>query len=130
AGMHESGALRDHEHSTAAGGEHYRGSGSRQTTHAATYGYSATVRASEHPHRPHQHDPGIGKGRGVRADADRGAGSDGDFSVPAEYLSHGHSERGRTAFPGRNVRSDVSAGLQPEQSHPDGVDNLHRIRGG
>ena len=58
-----------------------------------------------------------------------GAGGDGDLPVPAEPLGHRHSQRRRPALAGGNVRGDVPARIQPEQSDPDGADHLHRVCG-
>ena len=43
---------------------------------------------------------------------------------------HRDSQRRRAALARGNVRRDVPARLQPEQSDADGVDHLHRLRGG
>ena len=53
-----------------------------------------------------------------------------DLSVPAESRGDRHSQRRRAALADRNVRRDVPARLQPEQSDADGADHLHRLRGG
>ena len=58
-----------------------------------------------------------------------GAGGDGDLSVSAQPLGHHHPQRRGAAVAGRHLRRDVSAGLQPQQPHPDGADHLHRLRG-
>jgi len=59
-------------------------------------------------HGPHDSHSGFREGRGVRADADRHAGCDGDFSVPAQLIGHDHPEHRGAAFAGRHVRRDVS----------------------
>ena len=51
------------------------------------------------------------------------------FPVPEEPVGDGHSQRCRPPLAGGDFWSDVPAGIQPEQSHPDGVDHLHWIRG-
>ena len=79
---------------------------------------------------PHHRDSRVGERRRVRTDADHRAGGDGDFPVPAQPLGHHHSQHRGAAFAGGHVRRDVSGGLQPEQPHHDGADDLHRLRGG
>ena len=78
----------------------------------------------------HDHDSGLGAGRGVRVAAHDRAGRDGHLSVPAQSVGDDHSERRGAAFAGRHVRRDVPARIQPEQSHADGADDLDRFRGG
>ena len=84
--------------------------------------------ATVDPDRPHDDDPRFGRRRAVRVDADGGAGGHGDFSVPAHFRRHDHSQRRRAAVDRRHLWRDVFARLQPEQSHADGADDLDRLR--
>ena len=77
----------------------------------------------------HGHHPGLGARRRVRVDADRGPGRDGDIPVPAQPCGNGYSQCRGAALAGGHFWGDVSARLQPEQSHPDGADHFHRFRG-
>ena len=58
------------------------------------------------------------------------AGDPGGFRFPAKPADHVYSERRRSGFADRNVRRDVSGGLQHRQSVADGADHFHRICGG
>ncbi len=53
---------------------------------------------------------------------------DGDLPVPAQPVGHHHPERHGAAGPGRHVRGDVPARLQPRQSVADGHDDRGRLR--
>ena len=53
-----------------------------------------------------------------------------DIRVPAKPFCDGDSERRGAALADRNVRRDVPAGIQPQQSDIDGIDDLHGICGG
>src|SRR2546425_631714 len=80
------------------------------------------------PDRPHDDDPGLGPGREVRADADRGARRDGAVPLPAQPEGHHHSERGGPAVARRHVRRDVPARFQPGQPVSHGAHHLDRFR--
>ena len=58
----------------------------------------------------HRHQ-GLGRRRGIRADADHRPGGDGDLSLPAQPLRHHHSQRGRAAVDRRHLRGHVCARL-------------------
>ena len=59
-----------------------------------------------------------------------GSGGDGHLSILTKSFGHHYPERRGAAIAGGNLRRDVSAGLQPEQSDADGPDHFHRLRGG
>ena len=65
----------------------------------------------------------------VRTGARCRTGGDGHLPVPAQLAGDDHSRRGRTAFPHRHPRRDVSARLLARQSFSHGAHHLHRIRG-
>jgi len=52
------------------------------------------------------------------------------FLFSEESKSHVHSQRRGSTFDRRNLWRDVPAGLQPEQSDADGVDNFYWLRSG
>jgi multidrug efflux pump len=74
--------------------------------------------------------PRLGEGCRIRTGPDHRSCGHCYFLLPAKFASHVHSQCRGTAFDHRHVWRDVLAGLQPEQSDADGVDNLHRICGG
>ena len=129
-GVDESDAGGDRQYSAAAGREHHQRGRPDQEAAAAVAGFAALGGEGADSHRPDHDDPRIGEGRGIRVGADHRAGGDRDFLFPAEPAGHVHSQRRGAAFDCGNVRRDVPAGIQPEQSDADGVDDLHRLRGG
>ncbi len=52
------------------------------------------------------------------------------FAFLRKRADHLHPQRRRSGFAARNVRRDVSGGLQHRQSFADGADHFHRICGG
>ena len=128
--LDERNARGHFEYSTAAGREHHFGGGSSQTITAATHVDAARVDPRRHSDRQDHHHSRLGERRAVRADADGGAGGDGDVPVPAQHCRDHHSRHRRSAVAGGHLRSDVSAGLQLEQSDFDGLDDFNRLRGG
>ena len=118
------------QHPAPAGRQYHPGRGPHQGALAPAQDQSARGHRGLAADRPHGHDPGLGQGCPVRADADRSLGRDGDLPVPADALRDHHPERGGAALAGGHLRGDVPPGLQPEQPHPDGADDLDRVRGG
>ena len=57
-------------------------------------------------------------------------GGDGHLPVSPHAGRYRNPQRGRSLVAGGNLRRDVPAQLQPQQSHADGVDHLYRLRGG
>ena len=89
------------EHSAAAGREHHLRGRSHQAAAAAAHDVAARVGQGQHPDGPDHYHSRVGERRAVRADADGGAGGDGDVSVPAQSCRDHHSQRRRSAFAGR-----------------------------
>ena len=70
------------------------------------------------------------RGRGIRADAHRRAGGDGDLPLPAQPGGDDHSLGRGAAVDRRHLRRDVPAGLLAEQPDADGADHFDGLRGG
>ncbi len=66
----------------------------------------------------------------IRADAGRGPGRAGHFSLSAQPGCNDHSERGRPSIPRGHLRGDVSDRVQPQQPVADGPHDFDGFRRG
>ena len=78
--------------------------------------------------RPHDDRARLGGRRRVRAAAVHRAGRGGHLRVPAHLGRDPHPRHRGAAVPGRHLRRDVRARLQPQQSHAHGAHDLDRLR--
>ncbi len=78
--------------------------------------------------RPHGHDPRLGQGCAVRADARRLPGRAGDLCLPAQSAGDHHPQPLRAPFPRGHAGGHVSAGLQHQQPLLDGAHHRQRLR--
>jgi multidrug efflux pump subunit AcrB len=80
------------------------------------------------PGRPHHRHPQLGRTCRDGVGAGRDHGRAGDLLLPAQPTRHADRQPGRADLADRLVRRDVPAGLQPQQSEPDGPDHRDRLR--
>ena len=90
--------------------------------------YSAFDRC-EGGHGSNGHHPRLRERHREDADHLRAPGDSGRFRFPEKRADDLHPERRGPRVAGRNIRRDVSAGLQPRQSFADGAHHLDRFRG-
>ena len=90
----------------------------------------ATLPASadlDRAERPHGYDTRLGRLGAIGAGARHFPCGAGDLSVSRQRIGHDHSEPVGAAVAGRQLRRNVSGGVQPQQSFPDGDDDRDRL---
>ena len=110
--------------------QHHRNRGSDPCRASATPGGHSTGHEARRWLRSNANNSRFRKRCGDRADCFGDPGDPGRFHNPEKIAVDRHSQRRGAGVAARNVRSDVPVQLQHRQPFVDGVNRVHRFRGG